>query len=221
MDINNYSPLAKEYLTRYYFGLFQYDYNITADTIKTLDELNLLPKTDVHYITNVFSIVELELICYRKSYPFNSEYCKTIDNIINKTKRNKRFIEDNDLMEYIKVSLNMQYGFERYISESKDFRTFIYDLASKYNYKVYDFKKIIDMMLNYLTAYAYYCEIDKDIVRKLSIIFMCNYEKVTDTLLINGFDIRNINLDNNYFESLIKLIQKCSSLDDDKGKVIS
>ena len=222
---DNYSPLAKEYLDGYYMGFYKsldVSYMPPISTsIDKLDKLGLLPKNDIDYLTKDFNIMELELICYKDAYPFDDEYCRNINSIISKIRNSKKFISDNTLMEYIKETIHMQYGFESYISESEDFRSFIYDLAEKYKYKIYDFKKIIDITLNYLTAYLYYYNMDKDLIRKLSIIFMCNYEKVADTFSINGFNFRVLELDENYFETLISLINKCSSLDDDKGKVIS
>lgn len=223
--IDNYSPLAKEYLDGYYTGFYSHldeaYMSPISSSIAKLDELNLLPKNDIEYITKVFNYLELELICDKDALPFDNEYCMIISSIINKTRKNKQFIEDNKLMEYVRETLNMQYGFERYISESDDFRSYIYDLSERLKYRVYDFKRFIDEILNYITAYAYNYDLDKELLRKISIIFMCNYKKVVDTLELNGFNMKNACLDKNYFETLISLIQKCSSLNDDKGKVIS
>lgn len=221
---DNYSPLVKEYLDGYYLGFYKsldISYMPPVSTaIDKLDRLGLLPKCDVDYLTSEFNIMELELICNKDAYQFDGEYCRNINSIITKTRNSKKFIEDNTLMEYIKESLNMQYGFEMYISESEEFRSFIYDLSEKYKYKIYDFKKILGITLNYLTAYLYYYNMDKDLIRKLSIIFMCHYEEVADTFSINGFNFRSLEFDNNYFETLISLIQKCSK-NEDNGKVIS
>ena len=222
---DNYSPLVKEYLDGYYMGFYKsLDISYMAPistSIDKLDKLGVLPKNDIDYLTKDFNIMELELICYKDAYPFDDEYCRNINSIISKIRNSKKFISDNTLMEYIKETIHMQYGFESYISESEDFRSFIYDLAEKYNYRIYDFKKYVNRISNYLTAYFYFNSLDKELIRNLFIIFMCNYEKVIDTLALNGFNFNNVALDKTFFETLISLIQKCSSLNEDKGKVIS
>ena len=221
---DNYSPLVKEYLDGYYMGFYKsldaaYMSPISTE-IDDLDKLGVLPKNDIDYITKTFNIIELAIISYKDSYPFDNEYCMNIKSIIDKVKSNKKFIEDNVLMEYIKETISMQYGFERYLSESEQFRSFIYDLAEKLNYKVYDLKKLINRTLSYITAYTYYYGIDKELIRKVSITFMCNDQKVVDTLILNGFSMKNVSLDQNYFETLISLIEKCSSLNEENEKVI-
>ncbi len=192
-----------------------------SDKLDTLDELFICKLLDRESSNSTvkerFGIDEIIILLDKKGLDLNNRYCFMMESILITLLYSHESIDNKELMELVNCYAQMRYGFEAYISESNDFRTFVKELEKNcgYNFKTYLFEFLI-----YICAYIYYNSLDPELLRDVSIVFMCHYEEVIDILKINGFGFYD-SIDNDYFNHLINLILSVSINKDSDKKVLS
>ena len=180
--------------------------NTYKDKLSTLNEsfIEKMLDTEINNssIKERFGIDELIIILDKNKLDFNNRYCFMIQNILTSLLYSKEEINNEELNQISYNYIQTRYGFEAYISESYEFRSFIKEIEKNCGYS---FKNYLFDFLTFVGAYIYYNSLDPELLRDLSIIFMCHYDEVIDILKINGFGFYD-NIDNDYMTILVNLI---------------
>ena len=201
-----YEKYLEDYKTGYYAGHFVNNEFLINYILKKY--CDVLPINNVELITNNIRIGELELICDNHCASFDANYCSRFTTVENKTVAMKIKYETGTIDKYIDACDSAKYCVLSYFIENIDFKNYLYDYADEIHSSKNSFLSKINEVITGLGAYLYYHQGDPDIIRKVSLAFMCNYKEAIDMLKINGFTLDNKEYNDEYFIYLLSLYKQ-------------